>query len=190
MRAPVAIFHFAFFVRELLVEILYKLRDFHRDLTRNQLLQPQLLRFASPHQNPSLESPDLRKPGEKPGNSFSRKFQRQLCIETQPLPKLRSQRFFLCEAALSGPVRDTPPYRATPFQESERRVSHPFALFSCGIAQASLRYPFVGGFRTSIYCRRASHLHFACSQRGKRSEGRGHRTQVAMLRHRKPHRAQ
>ena len=32
---------------------------------------------------------------------------------------------------LSGPVRDTPPYRAIPFQDSiAEGLSHPFALFS------------------------------------------------------------
>ena len=47
---------------------------------------------------------------------------------------------------LSGPVRDTLPYRAIPFEiVSQRGVLHPFALISCGIAQVSLRYPFSGG---------------------------------------------
>ena len=52
---------------------------------------------------------------------------------------------------LSGPVRDTPPYRLQdPFEiVSQRWVSHPFALFSWGIAEVSLRYPFEGGeYRT------------------------------------------
>ena len=37
-----------------------------------------------------------------------------------------------------------------------------------------------------------SHLHFACFSRGKtfRKGGRGYRTQLAMLRHQKPHSAQ
>ena len=43
---------------------------------------------------------------------------------------------------LSGPVRDTPPYRAIPFRDS---IADPFALFSSGIAPVSLRYPFGGG---------------------------------------------
>ena len=34
-------------------------------------------------------------------------------------------------SGLSGPVRDTPPYRAIPFRDSiAEGVSHPFALFS------------------------------------------------------------
>ena len=56
---------------------------------------------------------------------------------------------------------------------SQRGVSRPFALFSQGIAQVSLRYPFWGW---------VSHLHFACSPRGNaQKRGRGYRTQLAML---------
>ena len=55
--------------------------------------------------------------------------------------------------SLSGPMRDTPPYRAIPFRDSiaEGGIA-PICLFSCGIAQVSLRYPFCGGggVRTSI----------------------------------------
>ena len=47
---------------------------------------------------------------------------------------------------------------------SQRGVLHPFALFSCGIAQVSLRDPFLRG---------GVSLHFACSPRGKRSEKGG-----------------
>ena len=39
-------------------------------------------------------------------------------------------------------MRDTPPYRAIPFRDSI--AEGPFALFSKGIAQVSLRYPFWG----------------------------------------------
>ena len=46
-----------------------------------------------------------------------------------PPPLLRSARFR--RNLLSGPVRDTPPYRAIPFRDSiAEGVSHPFALFS------------------------------------------------------------
>ena len=64
-------------------------------------------------------------------------------------------------------MRDTPPYRLQYLFEtvSQRGVSHPFALFSCDIAQVSLGYPFCGGGGG-----RVSHLHFACSPRGKGSE--------------------
>ena len=89
---------------------------------------------------------------------------------------------------LSGPVRDTPPCRAIPFRDSigvsQRGVSHPFALFSEGIAQVSLRYLFCrgGGCRTST-------LH-ALQVGNAQKRGRGYRTQVAMLRHQIPHSAQ
>ena len=44
-------------------------------------------------------------------------------------------------------MRDTSSYRAIPFRDSiaEGSIARVFALFSCGIAQVSLRYPFVGG---------------------------------------------
>ena len=78
--------------------------------------------------------------------------------------------------ALSGPVQDTPHIAQYPFEiVSQRGVSHPFALFSKGITQVSLRYPLEEG--------EVSHLHFACSQAQK--SGRGYRTQLAMLRHQK-----
>ena len=58
---------------------------------------------------------------------------------------------------------------------SQRGVSHPFALFSKGIAQVSLRYPFVGGHRTST-----SH---ALQGGNAQKRGRGYRTQLVMLGH-------
>ena len=47
---------------------------------------------------------------------------------------------------LSGPVRDTPPYRAIPFRDSiaEGGIA-PIWLVSEGIAPISLRYPFWRG---------------------------------------------
>ena len=81
---------------------------------------------------------------------------------------------------LSGPMPDNPPpCRATPFRLSiAEGVSHPFALFSCGISQVSLRYPFCGG---GGVCRAsASHA----LQGGKARKGGGYRTQLVMLRHR------
>ena len=64
---------------------------------------------------------------------------------------------------LSGQRRDFPPYRAISFRDSYRRGGYRtlFALFLCGIAQASPRYPFFGW---------VSHLHFACSPKVKHSE--------------------
>ena len=80
---------------------------------------------------------------------------------------------------------EIPPHIAQyPFEiVSQRGVSHPFALFSWGIAQVSLRYPFLeGGYRTST-----SHA----PQGGNAPKrGRGYRTRLAMLRHPKPHSAQ
>ena len=66
---------------------------------------------------------------------------------------------------LSGPVRSRyPPYRAIPFQDS--------------IAEGSIAWG-------------VSHLHFACSPKGQRSErGSGYRTQLAVWRHPKFHGAQ
>ena len=47
---------------------------------------------------------------------------------------------------LSGPVRDTPPIAQYLFEIAWKRgVSHPFALFSCGIAPVSLSSPLAEG---------------------------------------------
>ena len=64
---------------------------------------------------------------------------------------------------LSGPMRDTPPYRAIPFRDS---------IAEGGIAPICLDFI---GYRASIaeiplFKGGVSHLHFACSARGKRSE--------------------
>ena len=61
---------------------------------------------------------------------------------------------------------------------SQRVVSHPCALFSKGIAQVSLRYPFEG--RGGI----APPLRMLSKGETLRKKGRGYRTQMAMLRHR------
>ena len=72
---------------------------------------------------------------------------------------------------LSGPVRDTPHIAQYLFEiVSQRRVSHPLALFSCGIAQVSLRYPFCGLWAWSGYRTYTSHA----LQRGNaQKRGRG-----------------
>ena len=66
---------------------------------------------------------------------------------------------------LSGPVRDTPPYRAIPFRDS---------IAEGGIAPICLVFI---GYRAGIaeipLLRGVSHLHFACSPMGKRSEKGG-----------------
>ena len=84
----------------------------------------------------------------------------------------------------SGPVRDNPPYRAIPFQV-DRRAGYNGTHLPC-FHRVSRKYrwdtPFAGG---------VSHLHFACSPRGNaQKRGRGYHTQLAMLRHQKPHSAQ
>ena len=90
----------------------------------------------------------------------------------------------LIRNALSGPVRDTPPYRGIPFQDSiaERGIAPiclVFMWYRASIAEIPLLW---GGIAPPLR---------ECSPRGKRSErGRGYRTQMAMLRHQKPHSAQ
>ena len=71
---------------------------------------------------------------------------------------------------LSGPVRDTPPYRAIPFRDSiaEGGIA-PFCLvfsgYRAGIAEIP---PFEGGYRTST-----SHA-LQCGNAQKRGEGVSH----------------
>ena len=54
-----------------------------------------------------------------------------------------SRNHYILRKRLSGPMRDTPPYRAIPFRDSiaEGGIA-PICLVSKGIAQVSLRYPF------------------------------------------------
>ena len=107
-----------------------------------------------------------------------------ICFVASPFPKFGFQRTLLSNPGfrlgrrqhqrdavdltdcLSGPVRDTPPppYRAIPFRDS---------LAEGGIAPICLVFI---GYRASIaeipllWGGGVSHLHFACSPRGKRSE--------------------
>ena len=97
--------------------------------------------------------------------------------------------FMPCAAAieschsLSGPVRDIPHIAQYLFEVvSQSGVSHPFALFSCGIAQVSLRYPFCGGGGSIA-------PPFRMLSTGE-TLSKGYRTQLAMLRDHKPHSAQ
>ena len=70
----------------------------------------------------------------------------------------------ICAVGLAAQCEIPPHIAQYPFEiVSQRGVSHPFALFSKGIAQVSLRYPFWGG---------VSHLHFACSPRGGNAQKR------------------
>ena len=64
---------------------------------------------------------------------------------------------------LSGPVRDTPPYRAIPFRDSiaEGGIA-PICLVFIGYRASIAEIPLLRGG--------VSHLHFACSPRGKCSE--------------------
>ena len=86
---------------------------------------------------------------------------------------------------LSGPVRDTPPYRAIPCRDSiaEGDIA-PICLVFIGYRASIAEIPLFGGggYRTST-----SHA-FQGGNAQKR--GRGYRTQLAMLRHQKPHSAQ
>ena len=83
---------------------------------------------------------------------------------------------------LSGPVRDTPPYRAILFRDSIARGVHTH-LPCFHVISRKYRWdtPFVGGggyHGTSTK---------ACFPRGKRPEkGKGYRTELAMLRHQNP----
>ena len=85
---------------------------------------------------------------------------------------------------LSGPVRDTPPYRAIPFRDSiaEGGIA-PVCLVFLGYRASIAEIPLLrGGYRTST-------LH-ALQGGNAQKRGRGYRTQLAMLRHQKPHSAQ
>ena len=83
---------------------------------------------------------------------------------------------------LSGPVRDTPPYRAQyPFETEEgiARVCLVFIGHRTSIAEIPL---WGGGYRAST-----SH---ALQGGNAQKRGRGYRTQLALLRRQKPHSAQ
>ena len=85
---------------------------------------------------------------------------------------------------LSGPVRDTPPYRAIPFRDSiaEGGIA-PVCLVFIGYRASIAEIPLLrGGYRTST-----SH---APQGGNTQKRGRGYCTQLAMLRHQKPHSAQ
>ena len=76
--------------------------------------------------------------------------------------------FFFFGVCLAAQCEIPPPYRAIPFEiASQRGYRTLFALSSCGIAHASLRYIFCG--------KGVSHFHFACSLRGKAQKGGGYR---------------
>ena len=90
----------------------------------------------------------------------------------------------LSEGGLSGPVRDTPPYRAIPFRDSiaEGGIA-PICLVFIGYRAGIAEIPLLrGGYRTST-----SH---ALQGGNAQKKERGYRTQLAMLRHQKPHSAQ
>ena len=66
--------------------------------------------------------------------------------------------------ALSGPIRDTPPIAQYPFEiVSQRGVSHAFCPVFIGYRASIAEIPLLCGGGIS-------HLHFACSPRGNRSE--------------------
>ena len=85
---------------------------------------------------------------------------------------------------LSGPVRDTPPYREIPFRDSiaEGGIA-PICLVFIGHRAGIAEIPLLrGGI--------APPLHMLSNGETLRKGGRGYRTQLAMLRHQKPHSAQ
>ena len=85
---------------------------------------------------------------------------------------------------LSGPVRDTPPYRAIPFADSiAEGCIAPIGLVFIGYRAGIAEIPLLGG---GI----APPLHMLSNGETLRQGGRGYRTQLAMLRHQKPHSAQ
>ena len=92
--------------------------------------------------------------------------------------------FFLPDFNLAAQCEITPHIAQYPFEiASQRGYRTLFASFSCGIAQVSLRYPFVGG-RGGI----APPLHML--SKGKKAQKGGYRAQLVMLRHQKPHSTQ
>ena len=85
---------------------------------------------------------------------------------------------------LSGPVQDTPQYRARPFRDSiaEGGIA-PICLVVIEYRASIAEIPLLrGGYRTST-----SH---ALQGGNAQKRGRGYRTQLAMLRHQKPHSGQ
>ena len=83
---------------------------------------------------------------------------------------------------LSGPVRDTPPYRAIPFRDSWGYRTH----LPC-FQRVSRRYRWDTRFEGGGHRNSTSH---ALQGGNTQKRGRGYRTQLATLRHQKPHSAQ
>ena len=85
-----------------------------------------------------------------------------LGAETQLFSEVTRPQQFERTTILSGPARDTPPYRAIPFQDSiaEGGIA-PICLVFIGYRASIAEIPDDGG---------VSHLYFACTPRGKRSE--------------------
>ena len=104
-------------------------------LSNKQATEPYSDNLLSCTRNPSEPYSDK----EIPLRRALRRFASLVGLSTGNPPKIGT----FTAWNLSGPVRDTPPYRAMPFRDS--------------IAPVSLRYPCWGGL---------AHLHFACSPRG------------------------
>ena len=67
-------------------------------------------------------------------------------VSVQQIPGLQSRTSPRPGPCLAAQCEITPHIAQHLFEiVSQRGVSHPFALLSCGIAQVSLRYPFLGG---------------------------------------------
>ena len=119
-------------------------------------------RKTTNRENPRTIPAQIGKIAEKSGKSEkgqkrTKKDKKEGQVQIGKPPRLKPPRLAALEdpmssdqcfmlQSLSGPVRDTPHIAQYPFEiVSQRGVSHPFALFSHGIAQVSLRYPFSGG---------------------------------------------
>ena len=102
--------------------------------------------------------------------------------------KAQESACFLEGAALSGPVRETPPYRAIPFRDSiaEGGIA-PICLVFIGYRASIAEIPLLGGGGGGNRPPPPSH---ALQGGNAQKRGRGYRTQLAMLRHQKPHSAQ
>ena len=87
---------------------------------------------------------------------------------------------------LSGPVRDTPPYRAIPSRDhiAEGGIAR-FCLVFIGYRASIAEIPLLWGGGVI-----APPLRMLSRGGNSQKRGRGYRTQLAMLRHRKPHSAQ
>ena len=150
-------------------------------MNRRTLKTEKLLSSMTPY--PISKLPIL---GREVSNKYHRKLEKTIyCRKLKHFP---AQNPLHCRGRtgpdLSGPVRDTPPYRAIPFRDSIAEggitpICLDFIRYRTSIAEIPL---LKGGYRTST-----SH---ALQGGNAQKRRRGYRTQLAMFRHQKPHSAQ